>query len=796
MILWQHFHNLVINVLKRQLDPAQQNAISANVTESLFIVAGPGSGKTTVLALRVLKLIFVDGVDPAEILATTFTRKAAAELRSRILGWGDQLRQALLNNPASSAQLQNQLQRLGFNRVITGTLDSIAEQTLADFRTPRTQPPILLEEFVAKTIMQRHGLWNGRRDQNRDFQEYVRVLSGNTRRPNRKPNQKEMLDICYEVRNRFAHDRINVVAFQNKTKTQHPGAAVLCQVIHDYISRLKRDLVMDFAALEEEFLKRLRNRSLSRFVEGLRVVLVDEYQDTNLLQERIYFTLARNVNKRGGSITVVGDDDQSLYRFRGATVELFTAFRERLEKQCGIQAKLIYLSNNYRSTNTIVRWCNDFIRLDSGYTQVRMRNKPSLTAARVGSYVDYPILGMFRPDVATLARDLAQFIYNVFKGNGITITIGNQQLQIVKNPNGGDVGDGVLLCSSPREYSAGGDERLPLLIRKELESLGTNIKVFNPRGQEFGEIEAVQQLCGLILECIDPKAQIQDKIEKLPDNIAEVFNRWRKVAWQYIASNPSAPGSTNPPAPGSTNINTLQAFVLAWQQRKPQGSGSWPREVPLIELVYKLITWIPTFREDPEGLIYLEAITRTISQSARFTRYDATIQRDQPHADSSVREILWRIFEPLASGAIDIDEELIEAFPRDRLNIMSIHQAKGLEFPLVIVDVGSDFTSHSSSQAFIRFPTGGSRPHNLEDALRPFSRSPRLRRLNRPAIDRAFDDLIRQYFVAFSRPQDILMLVGLSDNNGKPKNIRNVATGWTRDGKPQWSKLSPSIVYL
>ena len=784
MITWDQFLTLVIdpNILNRQIDrdQAQQDAIRADMNQSLFIIAGPGSGKTTVLTLRVLKLIFVDGVDPAAILATTFTRKAAAELRSRILGWGDQLRQALLNDPASSPQLRNQLNRLDFNRVVTGTLDSIAEQILADFRAPGTQPPIPLEEFVTNAIMQIAGLWNSRRDQDPDFQDYVKLLSGN----NRRPNQREMLEICREVRDRFVHDQIDVSAFRNAAN--HPGAAVLCDVIDDYISRLNAELVMDFAALEQEFLNRLNDGSLDRFVQELRVVLVDEYQDTNLLQEQIYFTLARSVSEKGGSITVVGDDDQSLYRFRGATVELFSAFRQRLQNQCGIQARSIYLSKNYRSTQTIVAWCNAFIQLDPAYTQVRVPNKPRLTVARSGSFLEYPILGMFRPDVATLARDLAQFIYDVFKGNGRTIQAGAQQLRIVRNPNGGDVGDCVLLCSSPREYSAGGNPRLPLLIRHELARLPNPIRVFNPRGQEFNEIEEVQQLCGLMLECMDPGAQIQDSIPNFPSNIRQVFNRWRRIAQQYIASDPAAPGSTS--------TNTLRAFVRAWQRRTPQGSGSWPREVPLMQLLYELITWIPAFQEDPEGLVYLEVITRTITQSARFTAYDATIQRDPPHADRSVREILWRIFEPLASGAIDIDEELIEVFPRDRLNIMSIHQAKGLEFPLVIVDVSSDFRRNHWKQAFKRFPRENELrpPYSLEDHLRPFSP---LGAPTRSARDRAFDDLVRLYFVAFSRPQDVLMLVGLSDDNGNPKAIPNVATGWTRDGQWRWQGL-PRVVYL
>src|SRR4051794_37299470 len=85
------FRAAVEEDLKRRLDRAQRDAVLAPAAESLFLVAGPGSGKTTVLALRILRLVLVDGVAPEEILATTFTRRAAEELRSRLLTWGQTL---------------------------------------------------------------------------------------------------------------------------------------------------------------------------------------------------------------------------------------------------------------------------------------------------------------------------------------------------------------------------------------------------------------------------------------------------------------------------------------------------------------------------------------------------------------------------------------------------------------------------------------------------------------------------------------------------------------------------------
>jgi DNA helicase II / ATP-dependent DNA helicase PcrA len=391
---------------------------------------------------------------------------------------------------------------------------------------------------------------------------------------------------------------------------------------------------------------------------------------------------------------------------------------------------------------------------------------------------------MFRPNAQNLAHDLARFVDEVFHGPGVVVGRDSERLRVIRNPGRGAVGDCALLCSSPRERTSRGRERLPLLLRRELGNLPNPVEVFNPRGQQLSEVPEVQQLCGLILECVDPDARIQNSITNFPGAAANVFNRWRQEAQRYINSNPPAPGSVG-------QRNTLDAFVRSWQQRSPQGGGSWPREVALIELLYELVTWILPFQEDQPFGIFLEAITRTITQMAPFA-YDSTVHRDPPWAEASVRAILWNVLEPLAAGAIDIDEDLIEQLPRDRLQIMSIHQAKGLEFPLVIVDVASDFTMNHHMQAYARYPTGGS-TQTLEDELRPFSP---LGQPTRAARDRAFDDLTRHYFVAFSRPQDVLMLVGIGDpGNGPLPRIRNVAAGYTRDEQRRWDDL-PRLVYI
>lgn len=527
--------------------------------------------------------------------------------------------------------------------------------------------------------------------------------------------------------------------------------------------------------LEAEFLDQLKQGKLDKFLQGLKLILVDEYQDSNLLQEQIYFQLAQAAINNGGSMTVVGDDDQSLYRFRGATVDLFTNFQERFKKHFKLEEatvntpRLIYLSQNYRSTKNIVNFCNEYVNLDKEFQSARVKDKPAIISERSPPITEFPVLGMFREDVETLSKDLSDFIMQVVCGDGYAV--GNYLIKV--NPEEGSPTDISILISSPQER-AYKKKKLPYHLRKNLK-----IPVFNPRGQNLEEAWETQVLCGLMLNCIDPECEIQDSIEKLPYTAKKNFSYWRKTADEYVESNPS------PSSPVS-----LPSFVEAWKKREPLGRRNWKKVVPLLDLAYKLVTWIPTMQNDVEGLVYLEAVARTIAETALFSNYagELVFDDDNPELEChSIIDAYWNIFVPLASGAIKVDEGLLETLPDNRINIMSIHQSKGLEFPLVIVDVGSDFRTNHQKNAFKRFPEDAGKSSAMEDEIRICSP---LGLPTRPGRHSAFDDLIRHYFVAFSRAQDVLLVVGLNNYS----EILNVATGWTRNGNWPWNGLKNLIM--
>lgn len=802
MISYEKFEEIIVNILKRDIssNQDQKKAIISPCDKSLFIVAGPGSGKTTVMVLKILKYIFVDDINPNEILATTFTKKAADELYSRILGWGDEIKNHLINS-IGDENFDDilKIDRIDFNQINVGTTDRIAEELLRDYKKPGENQSIVIEEFVANSAMIKI-LIEDEKYLNKELVEYLKEISG--REKLEEPSK--ISEVLMEVKNRIYYDQVNFKEVYDKTE-EGSGVRLALDCIKEYEDTLKNRNTIDFAMLESKFLKKLKDGNLKTFLDNLKIVLIDEYQDTNLMQEDIYFTMAKSAIENGGNITVVGDDDQSLYRFRGATVDLFTNYKRRIKERLGIDVEEINLRTNYRSTENIIDHCNQFVELDREYQNARVENKPKIIAPDFEKD-KMPILGLFRNNPEMLAMDVAKLInqlvnkgecsLNVMqvlnkdyyeKVNGeVNIArleqIRNENLKAGKeidkitlklDPDYGSASDIAILSYSPKEIQHG--KRLFLyLLRKNLKRFKNPIEMFNPRGIDLQEIDTVGIFCGLILECIDPEGSFQESDKTIPNIAKRNMRRWRMKAKEYIKLNPE------PREPIS-----LSEFVTSWQLRRPKGYNEWPKSASLMELAYKITTWIEHLQDDVEGIVYLEAITKSITQTGFFNDYHSTISFRNPKQErDSVLEAIWNIFIPLSTGGVSIDESLLETLPDDRINVLSIHQSKGLEFPLVIVDVGSRFNTNDIRTQMLRFPKSLKKETTIEDTVRQYSS---LGQNERSEKDRSFDDLTRLYFVAFSRAESVLLLVGLSSaiEGYKKKNnhfdIPNVALGWSRD---------------
>ena len=809
MISYDEFENIVVNILKRDIssNKDQKKAIKSTTSESLFIVAGPGSGKTTVMVLKILKYIFVDDITPNEILATTFTRKAANELYSRILGWGDEIKNHLLDN-IDDEHFDDiaKINRIDFNQIRIGTIDSVAEELLRDYKKPGENQAVIIEDFVANSAMIKILIQN-ERFLNKNLNEYLKEVSGR----NKLDEPSKMSKIILKLKNLIYYNQINFDEIY-KECNDVKGLKEALDCIKEYETTLEKRNTIDFAMLESRFLERLKDGYLNNFLKEIKIILVDEYQDTNLIQEDIYFTIAKSALKNDGNITVVGDDDQSLYRFRGATVDLFTNYKKRIKERLNVDVNEINLRTNYRSSENIIEHCNYFAELDSEYQKARVENKPKIIAPDLKSE-KMPILGMFRNNEKMLAKDLSRLInklINKGEANINVLQILNEEyykkingainiphLQKIREENlkagkkvdkikikldteYGSASDIAILSFSPKESQFKNKSFLHHL-RKDLRELKKPIEMFNPRGIELQDLDIVGVFCGLLLECIDPESKIQNSDKTIPNLAKHNMNRWRVTAREYIKLNPEPHQPVN-----------LSKFVMHWQLRQPysqkeEKQQKWPETASLMELAYKLTTWIEELQEDVEGIVYLEAITKSITQTGFFNEYHSNISfKTYEDEKKSVLEAIWNIFIPLSTGGVSIDESLLETLPDNRINVLSIHQSKGLEFPLVIVDVGSRFSKNKVSNKNLRFPKMNEKKSTIEDTIKKYST---FNENNRSEENKSFDDLIRRYFVAFSRAESVLLLVGLIpsiigyENKNGHFDIPNIAVGWSRDEK-------------
>lgn len=764
-----HFQQLLAQAAGRRPNPDQLQAIQAPPKTPLFIVAGPGTGKTATLVLRMLRLVFFDHVPPQNILAVTFTRKAADELRSRLQLWGQRLAQ-LMPAPATTSLLSGQPQAAAdpynLQQLFAGTIDSLCQQLLIRYPGSSALVPNIADATLSDALL-RQALLKDRRDTDPQLNSLLLGLRGSGEGPWNLPAQVRLLRTLLDRR---SHDLLDWQAFlqSGDAPEQLVARQLLDQIFQDYEQTMQRRQLLDFPQLEQAVLGRLQQDSLTHFTSRLQAIFVDEYQDTNPLQEQLYFQMAR---RSGAALTVVGDDDQSLYRFRGATVDLFRDFPDRCTSQLGCSPHTVFLRQNYRSSAPIIRFVSAFAAMDPLYQQARVPQKPALLAASASDN-STPVLGLFRNSVEELATDLARFLLAVVRGPGCMVA--GRRIRISRE-HGGSLSDCALLCSSPKEFTSSKPprKRLPRLLREALAANPLPLQVFNPRGQSLPRLALIARLGGLLLLCLDHDRSVQNSSRRLDLQTRDTFDRWRSIAADWLRDD---------------ERQEVAQFVRAWGGRSdPKQQPPWTRCTPSHELLYALVHWLPEMQDLPDGHSLLQVFTGALQTAGQLSRFNGRILcfPDRPElSQQSVQHLLQFCLAPIAAEQATVDETLFDTQPADSLSILSIHQSKGLEFPLVIVDIGSDLSNAHSSNAFRRFPDAPGTPHLLEDLLRPFSP---IRQPSRSGRDRAFDDLYRQYFVAFSRPQDVLVLTGLR-SAAPGGDVLNIAAGRTRSGLDTWNK--------
>lgn len=307
----------MIDYLK-DLNERQREAV-LHINGPLMIVAGAGSGKTKVLTTRIAHLM-ANGVDAFNILALTFTNKAAKEMKERV-------ERILGNNEARNLYIGT------FHSVFARILRAEAHKlgypnnfTIYDTEDAKS---------VVKTVIN---------ELNLDDKHY---------KPNTVYNRISSAKNALVGAAEYAND---YYIQQEDMRSNRPA---ISQIYDAYVKRCFKNGAMDFDDLLLKFYELLKTfpESLSKYQHKFKYILIDEYQDTNPAQ----YEIIKLLGAMHENVCVVGDDAQSIYSFRGATIQNILQFQKDYE-----EVKIVKLEQNYRSTKSILHVANEVIKNNKG----------------------------------------------------------------------------------------------------------------------------------------------------------------------------------------------------------------------------------------------------------------------------------------------------------------------------------------------------------------------------------------------------------------------------------------------
>jgi len=293
-----------MNQLLDQLNPQQRLAVET-IEGPLLILAGAGSGKTRVITYRIAHLIETVGVSPDAILAVTFTNKAASEMAERVekLAGGSLLRQPMISTFHSFCV-----------RVLRRDIEALKDGFRRDFVIYDESD----QQLLMKSAMKRLGL-----------------------------DDKQMKPSAVLARISWAknHMRDPIEVYQS---SPDPKTERVAHIYEIYRQELRKANALDFDDLLLEAVRLLREAPevRERYQRRFEYILVDEYQDTN----RPQYELMRLLTGARHNLCVVGDEDQSIYSWRGADIRNILEFEQDFP-----EAKIVRLEQNYRSTENILQ---------------------------------------------------------------------------------------------------------------------------------------------------------------------------------------------------------------------------------------------------------------------------------------------------------------------------------------------------------------------------------------------------------------------------------------------------------
>ena len=481
--------------------------------------------------------------------------------------------------------------------------------------------------------------------------------------------------------------------------------------LRDRREKLEEKYRCDFANVQNLFLNFLNINEGDIFLLGdkernyprIEYILVDEYQDTNPVQEAIYFKLAKYVK----NFTIVGDDDQALYRFRGGTVNCIVDFPEKCKEYLQIEPKIVQLLTNYRSNPKIVEWLNEYIRsFEFMDPAIGARTfKKDLLAGRNIPVRYPPITSIIDQDYPTNAYNIASLIETLKDKNIIQ-----------------DYSQIALLFKSTREVYNDGFSHVGEIVR---ELNNRNIPTYNPRSKSYLENFEIKLLLGTISVILDLENS----------SIVKGFNIGKIKEWIELYHKESK------------KFSDLSNYVNKLSYAIKQNDSLTLKDSTLRNIIYRIYSFEPFVEllDDSEYTFRLGQMTQIIDSYSRI--YDDNLwNRDENSFKSSLLRNFYFVFlSYLKRSGID-ELEVEEQIAQGKVQIMTIHQSKGLEFPFV-------FVGSLNQQKRIKDIV------NKSETLLASFRSDN-RKIKFDEETRVMQDIVRLFYVAFSRAEYSLILIG------------------------------------
>jgi DNA helicase II / ATP-dependent DNA helicase PcrA len=577
------------------LNDEQRAAVTAEACATL-VLAGAGSGKTRVLTHRIVWAMHALGASPHNILAVTFTNKAAAEMRHRI--------ESLLGSPGGAMWV--------------GTFHGIAHRLLRLHHVLAGLPPgfqILDSEdqqrLIKKLIRSRE--LDDTRFIPRDVQYYINKLKDDGIRPG-----------------------------QVKTGND-PTQQVLSTLYADYEETCRRSGVVDFAELLLRAYELLRDNAslLAHYRARFTHVLVDEFQDTNTIQ----YAWTRLIAGPEGCPFVVGDDDQSIYGWRGAKVENLRQFTRDYPK-----AQMFRLEQNYRSTGNILGAANALIGNNSGRL-----GKNLWTSGAKGDAI--------RVYAAFNERDEADFVlHRILEWSRQGGTRAEVAVLYRSNAQSRVFEEVFLSARIPYKVYGG----LRFYERAEIKDALAYLRLISNRDDD----PSFERVVNLPTRGIGAKT-----LDALRASAKSQGNSLWKASTALFSVAPGSP-SLDEAALGNRGSTALVGFLALIDRLAQETQG-----LSLFEQIDHVIQnagLIEHFRKDKQdrGEARVENLEELVSAARGF---DADVI--SPGSDA---EHLPPLEAFLAHASLESGEGQAEAW-EDCVQMMTLHTAKGLEFPVVFL---------------------------------------------------------------------------------------------------------------